>query len=278
MAHADELLDAAHDYIERGLSVIALTGKQPNTSVHKRGLYDAFSKGHAGLMDRHAAFTHPNTTGIGILTGGQFDTGGGYYVVDIDGEDGAAQWKALVGSGEYIPDRWAAKTGRGLHLWVADIEPWPTVKLGSKLDFKGVGGYVAAPPSIHPDGHPYTWLLPPADESPMEMPEPLLAELRKRKALRDQAMIGKSMRKPVPVEDRIPGMIYNDVSHEGVIQKVREGGEGNRNNLLFWAAATLKEEGASQADFDRLLDAAVEAGLPRFEARRTMTSAIRSVE
>jgi hypothetical protein len=287
MTHADELLAAAHEYIDRGLRVLALTGKQPNTVVHRNwsaesafasapdhGPHPKDSYLYEGCpgCELPRAFRHPNTTGIGILTGPV------YYVVDIDGEEGARQWRDLVGD-EYIPDRWAAKTGRGLHLWVADYEAWPTAKLGPKLDFKGVGGYVAAPPSIHPDGHHYEWLLAPDDKyPPMRMPEPLRAELVKRRALREQAMVGKAMRKPVPVEDRIPGLIYNDVSHQGVIDAVRNAGDGNRNNLLFWAAATLQEEGAPKEEFDALLAAAVESGLPRYEARRTITSAIRSIE
>jgi hypothetical protein len=72
------------------------------------------------------------------------------------------------------PNRWVAKTGRGLHLWYSSIEPSGSMKLGTLLDLKGQGGYVAAPPSLHPDGHRYTWLLEPDDEPPMEAPDALL--------------------------------------------------------------------------------------------------------
>jgi hypothetical protein len=271
-----DLINPALDYLTRGLSVIALTGKMPNGRVHPHGLHDAFS------LDRDldpepkiAAFTHPQTTGVGILTGGQFASGGGYYVVDIDGEEGAAQWKELAGD-LFMPDRWVAKTGRGLHLWYSEIEPWPTVKLGPKLDFKGVGGYVAAPPSLHPDGHRYEWLLEPDDTGPMEMPAPLLALLRETRALKEAALVTKQQNRPVSLDQRLPGLIYRDASFEGVIDAVREAGEGNRNNLLFWAAATMQDDGATEEDFDLLLDAAGAAGLPRWEARRTIQSAMRT--
>lgn len=268
----EHLIEAAFDYVQRGLSVIALTDKMPNGKVHKRGLYDALT--YATLANVKTAgeflrvFGHPGTTGIGILTGPV------YYVVDIDGEEGAAQWKAIAG-GAFMPDRWVARTGRGLHLWYGSTEQWPTTKLGPKLDFKGIGGYVAAPPSRHPDGHLYEWLLPPANlEPPMEMPDPLHDLLVENKRLREAAMVGKSMRAPVPMDQRVPGLIYRDASFEGVLAAVREMKEGNRNNVLYWAAATMRDDGASPDDMAQLLDVAVEAGLPRWEARRTIQSAM----
>lgn len=277
-----DLIDAARDYLDRGLSVIALTGKMPNGKVHPHGLHDAFTgllahgdhptdsylyDGCPGcVMPR--AFKHSQTTGIGILTGPV------YHVVDIDGEEGAAQWKALVGADDYMPTRWVARTGRGLHLWFGSIEPWPTTKLGAKLDFKGVGGYVAAPPSLHPDGHRYEWLLEPGADAPFAMPAALLDHLRETRALKEAALVTKQMNRPVPLDQRLPGLIYRDASFEGVIQHVRDAGEGNRNNLLFWAAATMRDDGASEEDFEALFDAAQSAGLPRWEARRTIQSAM----
>lgn len=266
-----ELIEAAFDYLDRGLSVIALSGKMPNGKVHKHGLHSAFTPDRRYVPETEVSveggMLASETTGVGILTGPV------YYVVDIDGEEGAQAWKALAGD-RFMPDRWVAKTGRGLHLWVADIEPWPTTKLGEKLDFKGVGGYVAAPPSMHPDGHRYEWLLPPGDEPPLEMPDPLRLHLVDIRAAREAALVNKQMRRQVPVEDRDPNLIYADVSFDGIIESVSKSGEGNRNNLLFWAAATMAEDGASEEDFDSLLNAAAAAGLPRWEARRTIKSAM----
>jgi hypothetical protein len=51
-------------------------------------------------------------------------------------------------------------TGRGRHIWFK----MPAVpirnslgKVGTGLDVRGTGGYVLAPPSIHPSGRPYEW-------------------------------------------------------------------------------------------------------------------------
>ena len=274
----NELIDAAREYLDFGLCVIALTGKMPNAKVHPHGLKDAITlfdvmdedssgqlRGDNYLLKR--AFGHSQTTGIGILTGPV------YYVVDIDGEDGAAQWKELAGD-DYMPTRWVARTGRGLHLWFADEHLWPTTKLGPKLDFKGVGGYVAAPPSLHPDGHRYEWLLEPGADAPFAMPAALLSHLQETKALKEAALVTKQQNRPVPLDQRLPGLIYRDASFEGVIAHVRDAGEGNRNNLVYWAAATMRDDGAGEEDFEALLDAAQASGLPRWEARRTIQSAM----
>jgi hypothetical protein len=48
--------------------------------------------------------------------------------------------------------------------------------------------------------------------------------------------------------------------------------EGERNNILFWAACRAREEGGSDFAQDMLLEAARRAGLPETEARRTINS------
>ena len=258
------LVDAARDYVERGLSVIALTGKVPNGVVHPHGLHDAFTGPDAVFGD---AFTHPRTTGVGILTGPV------YYVVDIDGEEGAAAWKALVGADQFIPTRWVAKTGRGLHLWYAHYDSWPTTKLAEKLDFKGVGGYVAAPPSVHPSGSAYEWLCPP-DEVPWAMPDELEQRLTRGRAERSAwAATKRTMRQTSP-SSFVDGKLYAVATFDGIIGKVKDEREGNRNAMLYWAARTMIEEGADAEDLDELLTAAQGAGLARYEARRTIQSAV----
>jgi hypothetical protein len=271
----NDLEQAAADYLFLGLSVIALVGKAPNGKVHPHGLYDAFRLAPDGSVGPELdeaverAFNHPDTTGIGILTNWP------YFVVDIDGEEGAAQWRDLVGPDVYIPDRWVAKTGRGLHLWFSDYEPRKTRKLGPKLDLKAAGGYVAAPPSLHPDGHRYTWLLEPAKTlPPTYAPDALVGLLDdadrydERKAL-GRATTARRVRVPQFTDGKLwPGWGFN-----GLIEAVAKAGEGNRNRLLYWAACTLFEEGGDEDDWTRLAEATLVAGLTGREARLTVRSA-----
>lgn len=281
LTHADALIAAAYDYLGRGLRVIALSGKMPNGKVHPHWKDDCFvyadgQYGEDGPIE--PAFRHPDTTGIGILTGMP------YYVVDIDGELGAARWKEIAGD-EFVPDRWVAQTGRrdatgrpnGLHIWVAYWGHFPTTKLGEKLDFKGDGGYVAAPPSIHPDsGEGYEWLLEPGANIPLEMPESLYAVLHAKQYEKERGTVARDIRRlQRHPYDPSEGMFFaTETNFDGIIQKMTDEPEGNRSNVLYWAARTMLEEGADGADLEVLLDAAIAAGLGRTESRRTIRSAI----
>ncbi len=57
-------------------------------------------------------------------------------------------------------DTLQVKTGRGVHHYFANAgEPVPNSAslLGDKIDVRGEGGYVLAPPSVHPSGALYEW-------------------------------------------------------------------------------------------------------------------------
>jgi hypothetical protein len=267
------------------MAVIALTGKTPNVRLHKRGLYDALRGAPEGASDWEfiaGFFEHRETTGIGLLTGEP------YIVVDIDGEEGAVQWRDIAGD-DYMPDRWVSKTGRGLHLWfnpgigglqaIGDRIVGPgTLKLGPKLDMKGYGGYVAAPPSAHPDGHTYEWLLPPDGDFPMEAPEGLQKEVRDHQFDLKQSLAAKALRNKAWGPRYQPGdtVFYAQPGHDSLIKGMKAAEEGNRNAYLHWAAATLGEEGGVEEDFEALYEAALGNGLTREETVRTIKSARRA--
>jgi hypothetical protein len=87
---------------------------------------------------------------IAIATGAR----SGLVVVDVDGPDGET---TLAGYGP-IPATREVKTPRGRHLYLT--HPGGTLKntakkLGPKLDTRGDGGYVVAPPSTRDDGTGY---------------------------------------------------------------------------------------------------------------------------
>lgn len=264
---------AAADYLSKGLAVIALTGKTPNTAIHKRGLDQplegaAETQSDLDLLDE--VFDHPDTTGIGILTRHPL------VVVDIDGEEGAAQFMEEFADDDPLPDRWVARTGRGLHLYLGCPIETGTIKLGPKLDLKGTGGYVAAPPSKHPDGHLYEWIAPP-EGPPLMVPMPLLQRIGRHLESLERAMAGKALRRPIRQPRYTPGdtVFYAQLGYDALIEGMATAEEGNRNNYLHWAAATLAEEGGIDEDFEQLGEAALAVGLEPIEVRRTLRSARR---
>jgi hypothetical protein len=259
-----QLSAAAKDYLTAGLSVIALNGKQPNSRIHRSGLRQAM-KGVPDSYDDELllgrAFHDVMTSGVGIVIEPP------YVVLDIDGEEGAQQLLEMGVAPADLVGTPAARTSRGLHVWFGIAgAPQSTVKLGAKLDLKGVGGYVAAPPSLHPTGFLYEWLQPLVVDGVkarvMELPEGLQIVLKNREALAAQYAA-------LPASTQ-PGSLVALVRH------VRHLEEGNRNNGLHWAASKAAEGGFPYAEaMPRLLEAALYAQLDRREAMTTIRSAYR---
>jgi hypothetical protein len=79
-------------------------------------------------------------------------------VVDIDDLKALPRLKA---EGRELPATVKSATGRGLHLFYrVEAEIRNAVELFPGVDLRGVGGYVVAPPSVHPTGARYRWEVP----------------------------------------------------------------------------------------------------------------------
>lgn len=144
------LREAALAYARHGLAVFPLQprAKRPVTGSH--GVHDA-SRDEAVIEKWWA--DEPNAN-IGIACGRP----SGVVVFDVDGEVGEESLKALNLALPLTP---AVSTGRGVHMYFR----LPDEALGNRagmspgLDFRADGGYVVAPPSVHPDGHLYEWAV-----------------------------------------------------------------------------------------------------------------------
>jgi hypothetical protein len=95
---------------------------------------------------------------IAVATG----EGSGVWVLDIDGEQGEETLRRLEAEHGTLPQTVEAITGKGRHLYFR----WATgTVIRNKqvnpnmpgIDVRGNGGYVLAPPSIHPSGRVYAW-------------------------------------------------------------------------------------------------------------------------
>lgn len=109
---------------------------------------------------------HPDSN-IGIATGSM---SGGLVVVDLDidedkginGYEVLKEWQREHGA---LPETWTAITGRGGYHMLYKCSSVVNSKVGVRdgVDIRGEGGYIVAPPSIHPNGSRYEWGVAPGD-------------------------------------------------------------------------------------------------------------------
>ena len=165
-----EILDAAIGYAKLGFRVLPLKPgtKEPLIADWPNNA----TTDEATIRGWWAKWPKAN---IGIATG-RYE--GGYFcVLDFDPRNGG-DWYGEAGP-ETLPPTWVVHTGGGgRHYYYRTREPLRGAKLEAGVDLKGEGGYVVAPPSIHPEGGAYVWEVGagPGDRPIGEVPEWVLRE------------------------------------------------------------------------------------------------------
>ncbi len=151
---------------QKGWSILPLKGKLP--SIDK---WAAYQKDFATDEEIEEWFTNPAVTGMGILTGKL----SGLVVLDLDLAKGAD----ITGL-ELLPTVISKTGGGGQHHYYkfpqnGEIRNSAGL-IREHIDIRGEGGYVVAPPSLHPNGNNYEWCdaLSPGDVDMEEVPEWLL--------------------------------------------------------------------------------------------------------
>lgn len=189
------------------------------------------------------------------------------YGPRVDGEDlfDEMMFKAGVGSLRTV-DTYTVRTGSGgLHLYYWWPSHWPKISQASPvkgvMDVRGnggeFGGYVLGAGSVTGSGG-YT------EENASNIQ---LAPDWIRKLVVERPPLPR-VKGPLAIQQPHP------VSWAGLIDSVRNAGEGNRNNALLWAARCMYSDHATvQACKDTLGPAAQQAGLPWYEIERTIESA-----
>jgi hypothetical protein len=144
----NELGAAAVAYAERGWHVfpVAPRGKVP---VTKRRMLDASLD--EGLVA--AWWEQRLQANIGVACGPS-----GLVVVDLDGEEAVRGWADLVARHGGHERTLVARTGKGFHLYFAGEGRSSAGRIGPRIDTRGAGGYVIAPPSVHGSGAVYQWI------------------------------------------------------------------------------------------------------------------------
>lgn len=126
------------------------------------------------------------TFGVGIVTGLMHDGHGLYlFVVDVDiahDKGGDETLAALEQEHGPLPDTVEAHTGSGgrhlLFTSTVEIRNEQARRLGAGIDIRGVGGFIVAAPTTHPNGRQYVWEVEHhPDDIPVATAPPWLIEL-----------------------------------------------------------------------------------------------------
>ena len=220
---AKSLLQRHAEYYTKnmGLPVFPCNGKTPATP---HGCKDATTD-----PARIAEWWGGSTYNVAIATGN------GIVVLDVDadherGKFGDETLEALEQQYGKLPDTWTCLTGGGgVHYYFACADPALTVGAGFApgLDYRGAGGYVIAPPSIHPEtGRAYEWE---ASSTPTSVPLAPLPDWLHRLMRQDKPKQAKSKEAPGKVT------------------------EGRRNEEMFRLAASLRAKGLTVAEITAAL-------------------------
>ena len=214
-----KFLDAALEYAARGWAVFPLAAGQKVPAV-KGG----FKVATTDPEQIKAAWGYRPDYNIGIATG---EASGGLIVIDVDvdpdkGEDGMERLRTWEITNGDLPETVCAETGRGgMHLLFKSDQPIGcSVNADYGIDIRGDGGYIVAPPSVHPNGRPYAWDNDPEDYEVAEADENTLAFIR-------SVQPNGGMRKKFELPDEIHG--------------------GNRNDTLMRYACSMQAQGIDDA-------------------------------
>ena len=158
---AETLAEAAERYASMGWAVFPLRprGKEPRT---KNGVKDAC----ADVEQVRAFWARYPDSNIGIAMG---EPSGGIVAIDADvdpeaGKDGVdtiSEWERAHGE---LPETACSLTGRdGYHMLYRMDGVRNSVNADAAVDIRSTGGYIVAPPSVHPNGRRYAWECDPSE-------------------------------------------------------------------------------------------------------------------
>jgi hypothetical protein len=162
----DSAITAAAGYIGRNFRVLPLNGKVP---------YGGSNGSLSASRDPARLPAWPSGCNVGIATGR------GLVVLDVDHPDGLDTLHELEAKHAPLPTTVKVITGMGgEHYYFSGRGIANSAgRLGAGLDIRGEGGYVVAPPSVHPStGRAYQWECAPGDMPIAPLPEWLRARLR----------------------------------------------------------------------------------------------------
>jgi len=268
------LMGAALGYARRGWPVLPCQprGKQPLTGLVRHGFKQA-TLDESTISGWWEAAPEAN---VGLVTGVAFD------VLDIDGPEGRDALQASMpedGTPVYGPT--VLTGGGGWHYYVAVTGRGNRAGLLHHVDWRGAGGYVIAPPSVHESGRPYSWEV--ADDPVVGATAAIVPAPAWLLGLLDRGTVEVPGRPPLvePLGQMSPDQAaaYGRAALRDEAKAVASAPVGTRNHRLNVAAFKLARLVAAglldRAEVvEELLRAADACGFSRPESARTIASGV----
>jgi hypothetical protein len=245
------MLGYAQEYLGMGYPVFPVCsprmgrhdhGQKPCTNPGKRPLvsWEPYQSRLPSEDEVRSWWSHWPTANIGMATGVR----SGVVVLDCDSVE--ARQEALSAGGlDKTPAVWTGKPG-GVHFWLE--HPIDEVRNFARrlpgLDFRGDGGYVLLPPSVHASGASYRWNANTAGMALAPIPEWLWELLRGT----GEAEGAPGEHEPLDVEEMLQGFP-----------------EGQRDDGLFRFACRLRHDDTPRAFAETLIATAARNCRPPFD-------------
>lgn len=154
-----EPLTAALTYLDRGFSVVPIQPREKKPLVP----WEQSQTRRATEDEINTWWSKWPDANVGIVTGAI----SGLVVIDLDTPEAKDKLKELFSSFDFSAAP-RSRTGKGWQLFFRHSGVTIPNRAGilPGLDVRGDGGYVVAPPSIHPNGKVYKWEVPISGELP----------------------------------------------------------------------------------------------------------------
>lgn len=235
-----KLLNVARSYHEQGFSVIPIQPREKKPLI----IWEKYQIQRATEEELRAWWLKWPDANVGIVAGAL----SGLVVVDLDTVEAKDKLKDLLPGLDFraVP---RSRTGKGWQLFFKHPGVTITNRAGvlTGLDVRGDGGYVVAPPSVHPNRKIYKWEVPINGELP-KLPVELF----------------KLIASPASDSDNGYRVRFDTV------QALAGVPEGQRDETLFKLACKLRAADIPQAMAESLILEAARNCAPPFSERQAL--------
>jgi hypothetical protein len=166
----NRLYSAAIKYVRLGWRVIPLLPRSKKPCIRWKS-FQTIAPTETQVREWWTKWPDAN---VGLITG----VGTDLVVVDTDNQAAEEALQGIMGDPAVTP---TSRTAKGRHRLFRQTEPplRSSVRVQPGVDVRGEGGYIVAPPSVHPSGHVYAWELGP-ETSLAPLPNSLLEFVSQR--------------------------------------------------------------------------------------------------